>query len=49
MGRVSQAAVLPDFASVNFNEPGSVALAEPLMDRGVGVEAGLFDAEATST
>lgn len=33
--------VLPDFASVNFNEPGSVALAELLISRGVGVEAGL--------
>lgn len=41
--------VLPDFASVNFNEPGSVALAELLIDKGVGVEAGLFDAEATVT
>jgi uncharacterized protein (DUF849 family) len=30
---------LPDFASVNFNEEGSVALAELLMERGVGVEA----------
>jgi uncharacterized protein (DUF849 family) len=33
--------VLPDFASVNFNEPGSVALAELLISRGVGIEAGL--------
>jgi uncharacterized protein (DUF849 family) len=33
--------VLPDFASVNFNEPGAVALAELLISRGVGVEAGL--------
>jgi uncharacterized protein (DUF849 family) len=33
--------VLPDFASVNFNEPGSVALAESLISRGVGIEAGL--------
>jgi uncharacterized protein (DUF849 family) len=41
--------VLPDFASVNFNEEGSVALAELLVERGVGVEAGLFDAEATRT
>jgi uncharacterized protein (DUF849 family) len=38
---------LPDFASVNFNEEGSVALAELLVERGVGVEAGLFDAAAT--
>jgi uncharacterized protein (DUF849 family) len=33
--------VLPDFASVNFNEPGSVELAELLISRGVGIEAGL--------
>jgi uncharacterized protein (DUF849 family) len=33
--------VLPDFASVNFNEPGSVTLAELLISLGVGVEAGL--------
>ena len=40
---------LPDFASVNFNEPGATALAELLMDKGVGVEAGLFEAAAAST
>ena len=40
---------LPDFASVNFNDEGSVALAELLVGRGVGVEAGLFDAAATRT
>jgi len=38
--------VLPDFASVNFNEMGSVQLAELLLERGVGVEAGLFDVAA---
>ena len=38
--------VLPDFASVNFNEEGAVALAELLLQRGVGLEAGLFDAAA---
>jgi uncharacterized protein (DUF849 family) len=41
---VAEWSVLPDFASVNFNEDGSVALAELLIERGVGVEAGLFDA-----
>ena len=46
---VAEWSVLPDFASVNFNEPGATALAELLMDRGVGVEAGLFEAEAAST
>ena len=48
LAQVAEWSVLPDFASVNFNEPGAASLAELLMDRGVGVEAGLFDAEATS-
>jgi uncharacterized protein (DUF849 family) len=39
--KVSDWTVCPDFASVNFNEPGAVALAELLISRGVGVEAGL--------
>jgi uncharacterized protein (DUF849 family) len=38
--------VLPDFASVNFNEEGSVDLAELLLERAVDVEAGLFDVAA---
>lgn len=46
---VTEWTVLPDFASVNFNEPGAVSLAELLMDKGVGVEAGLFDAAAAAT
>lgn len=37
---------LPDFASVNFHEKGAVALAELLLARGVGVEAGLADVQA---
>jgi uncharacterized protein (DUF849 family) len=32
---------LPDFASVNFSEPGAVELCAALLDMGVGVEAGL--------
>lgn len=36
--------VLPDFASVNWHEPGAVA--EVLLDRGVGVEAGLWQDSA---
>jgi uncharacterized protein (DUF849 family) len=36
--------VLPDFASVNWHENGAVDLAELLLDRGVGVEAGLWSA-----
>ncbi|MGE2833720.1 3-keto-5-aminohexanoate cleavage protein [Mycobacterium sp. SMC-4] len=38
--------VLPDFASLNWHEPGSPELAEVLLSRGVGVEAGIFHAEA---
>jgi uncharacterized protein (DUF849 family) len=37
---------VPDFASVNFNEEGATALADLLIQRGIGVEAGLFDASA---
>jgi uncharacterized protein (DUF849 family) len=39
--KVAAWTVFPDFASVNFNEPGAVALAELLISRGVGIEAGL--------
>lgn len=38
--------MLPDFASVNWHEPGSVRLAEHLLDRGVGIEAGLHTRES---
>ncbi|MGK5558006.1 3-keto-5-aminohexanoate cleavage protein [Actinomadura kijaniata] len=34
--------VLPDHASVNWHEDGADLVAEALLDRGVGVEAGLF-------
>ncbi|HZB18977.1 MAG TPA: 3-keto-5-aminohexanoate cleavage protein [Blastococcus sp.] len=34
--------MLPDFASVNWHEDGSTELAADLLDRGVGVEAGLW-------
>lgn len=43
---VSAWEVLPEFASVNFSETGSVELAKMLLSRGVEVEAGLCDAEA---
>ena len=39
-------AVLPDFASVNWHEAGSAELATELLDRGVGVEAGLWTPDA---
>jgi uncharacterized protein (DUF849 family) len=34
--------VLPDFASVNFHEPGAATLAQALLERGLGVEAGIW-------
>lgn len=39
--QVNEWKVLPDFVSVNFNEMGAAALADSLMPRGVGIEAGL--------
>jgi uncharacterized protein (DUF849 family) len=38
---VARWTVLPDFASVNMKEDGAVELAELLLSRGVGIEAGL--------
>lgn len=38
---------LPDFASVNFDEDGCELVARTLLDRGVGVEAGLPDVAST--
>jgi uncharacterized protein (DUF849 family) len=40
---------LPDFASVNWSEDGAEDLAALLMERGVGVEAGLFTLEHALT
>ena len=37
---------LPDFASVNWHEDGAEDLAEALLDRGVGVEAGIWHSRA---
>jgi uncharacterized protein (DUF849 family) len=39
---VSAWEVMPDYASVNVSEEGSVALIQLLLDRGIGVEAGLW-------
>ncbi|MEV5964353.1 3-keto-5-aminohexanoate cleavage protein [Kribbella sp. NPDC051952] len=36
----------PDFASVNFHEAGAERVADLLIDRGIGIEAGLFTADA---
>ncbi|WP_370330060.1 3-keto-5-aminohexanoate cleavage protein [Mycolicibacterium hippocampi] len=41
--------VLPDFASLNWHEPGSPELAEVLLGRGLGVEVGIFHAEAAQS
>jgi len=41
--------VLPDFASVNFSEEGAAELAELLLAKGVGIEAGLCDAGNAQT
>jgi uncharacterized protein (DUF849 family) len=41
--------ILPPFASINFNEEGAVALAELLLSRGVGIEAGVGSAESVET
>lgn len=38
----------PDFASVNFSEEGAPELAEWLLGRSIGVEAGAFDAAAAT-
>ena len=41
--------VLPDFASVNWHEPGSEPLARLLLSKGVGVEIGIFHVEAAAS
>lgn len=40
--RVRAWTVLPDHASVNWHEPGAEELAAALLERGVGVEAGIW-------
>jgi uncharacterized protein (DUF849 family) len=37
--------VLPDFASLNFSEPGVVELCNALLSKGIGVEAGISNEE----
>ncbi len=39
--RVQKWTILPDFASVNFDEPGVAELCDTLLTRGIGIEAGL--------
>ncbi|WP_329548597.1 3-keto-5-aminohexanoate cleavage protein [Streptomyces sp. NBC_01356] len=40
--RVRSWTILPDHASVNWHEPGAEELAAALLDRGIGVEAGIW-------
>ncbi|CAN5438942.1 hypothetical protein BH24ACT9_BH24ACT9_09320 [soil metagenome] len=40
--------VLPDFASFNWHESGAEQAAAALLDRGIGVEAGLWHADAVA-
>src|SRR6478752_3203065 len=40
---------LPDFASVNWHEPGAEELARLLLSKGLGVEVGIFHAEAAAS
>jgi uncharacterized protein (DUF849 family) len=37
--------VLPDFASVNFSEPGTAEVCRTLLRRGIGIEAGVWSVE----
>jgi uncharacterized protein (DUF849 family) len=37
---------LPDYASVNWHEPGAEELADLLLDRGIGIEAGIWHQDA---
>jgi uncharacterized protein (DUF849 family) len=41
--------MLPDFASVNLHEAGATQVIELLMERGVGVEAGIWNAPAAGS
>ncbi|CAN5773816.1 3-keto-5-aminohexanoate cleavage protein [soil metagenome] len=40
--------VLPDFTSLNWHEPGSPELGELVLSRGMGLEVGIFHAEAAA-
>jgi len=40
--RIRSWTVLPDHASVNWHEPGAEEVAAALLDRGIGVEAGIW-------
>jgi uncharacterized protein (DUF849 family) len=46
MALIAAWTALPDFASVNWHEPGAEQVAGALLGRGIDVEAGLWHAEA---
>ncbi|GAB3799525.1 3-keto-5-aminohexanoate cleavage protein [Micromonospora zhanjiangensis] len=46
LARWSGPPIGPDFASVNWHEPGATEVAALLAERGIGVEAGLFTPDA---
>jgi uncharacterized protein (DUF849 family) len=41
--------VFPDFASVNWREPGAADVAASLLEHGIGVEAGLWHPDAVTS
>ncbi|WP_044364723.1 3-keto-5-aminohexanoate cleavage protein [Streptomyces natalensis] len=41
-GRIASWTVPPDYASVNWHEPGADTVAAALLERGIGIEAGLW-------
>jgi uncharacterized protein (DUF849 family) len=43
---ISEWDILPDFAGVNFHEVGAVQVALILLEKGIAVEAGIWNAEA---
>lgn len=41
--------ILPDFASVNIHEEGALHIIRLLLNKGIGVEAGIWNAKAAAT
>lgn len=46
LNHIEKWTALPDFASVNFDEPGAEVVADLLLQRGIAVEAGINSVEA---
>jgi uncharacterized protein (DUF849 family) len=49
LAAIASWAELPDFASVNLHEDGAVAVARALLERGIGVEPGVWNARSAET